>query len=466
MSNPTPASTSDSERILDDVIIRPNFFIPEAEKSALLKVFVTEKCWEEKKNFAIVFRLKNSKGEEKDVTVGFIFDPASPIPDDTVRAIKGKHKFFGAMPPTAESPVLALVSLVALEEVSDGTFSQLSVTNSLTNDDLLRVDFIVLDGERFSELMNSWHSTNEVPGAESGEEQNPPPPLVRQSPSVASENVVFLERIRGLYTTHYCNEYFKMKLTDQPEIPKDCQHMAIRNQYVIWATPRQVGSTGFKANLYKRKGKNPTGYWPPQLRRYGNSIYWSQHSGKELMRWKDSDNDDYHEAQIVGDLKKHDMSVRRIAAADMNPANDNQLTIVVMVGADWKILFFKDVESGKFEDLKCPLRSLDSVAVLNGVIYAMGCWSDSLFPDVMIYYKDGKWSPEIKRIRDILPNAFFPLDGRLCLFANGLETIEVFDPQQGKWSLNRIPRDMNDICGFSYFNIAPGKHSVKVLNEI
>jgi len=459
-------SATDSEPILNDVLIRPNFPIPEKEKSDLLEVFVKDKCWEKKSNFTIVFHLVQKDKKERDITVGFLFDPAYTIPDNVLPSIKSKHKFFGATPQSAESPILALVSLVPDADVLGGTINQKSGENSFTTDDLFLVDFIVMDGQKFSELMNSWHSTNEGSGTGSGEGQNPPPPLVKPALAEPLEKAIFLERRRGLYTTHYCNEYFKLKLTDQVQIPPDCQHMVIRNQYVIWATPRQVASTGFTANLYKRKGKNPTGYWPPQLRRYGNSIYWSQHSGKELMRWKDSDSDDYREAQIVGDLKKHEMSVRRIAAADMNPANNNQLTIVVMVGADWKILFFNDVESGKFVDLKCPLRSLDSVAVLDGVIYAMGCWSDSLFPDVMIYYKDGRWSAEIKRIRDILPNAFFPLNGRLYLFANGLESIEVFDPKEDKWSLNRIPRDMNDICGFSYFNTASDKKPAKLKNEI
>jgi len=72
---------------------------------------------------------------------------------------------------------------------------------------------------------------------------------------------------------------------------------------------------------------------------------------------------------------------------------------------------------------------------MGGALYAIGDYTTNACPESFVRYRNCEWVELPKRLRKSVPRAFFPLNGRLYIMSNGLDTCEMYEEAIGCWMI-------------------------------
>lgn len=262
------------------------------------------------------------------------------------------------------------------------------------------------------------------------------------------EMAVIFDRSVGYAVSFTGNQTQKWHGSDL-NISPETQHIAVTRDHIYYATGWLVGIVGRNCPVFKESDDERI-VWPPLLRQYGSSaVIWTELNRRTICRHISQSSERSAENQRFS-LRKGSI-VRHIPSTDLQ--NYKHITVIVTTKGTWQVLRrnnhnYNNVDD--FNDLGCPLQCVECAAILLDRLYVIGSRTGCSLPKMMLAYDEANqtWVTLAERKRDLIPRAFVPLNGRLYILANGIPTVEVYEPSIDSWALDAIHEFMQ-IGGFT-----------------
>lgn len=426
-----------------DAIIRSSDNIPfNAHKrilcdaSELFEAFFCER-WTDSSNAKAVYESKNIDSQCLQIIIEDIYGKEPDVPLEMLLPVLKAAQFLLLKNTRLQEYCVCVIAREPFAVLGHELFYEMIVQNSALVDRLLKTDILLTNETQLRKIFFSW------PSDEAGFVDGVKKRLKKLS-RIHREVVYFYDRSSGKVCGFTGNRSFQWLERNNLSFPQDVQHMVITDDALLYATSDEIRDADSHRAIYYESSDFK---WPPLLRRYGKMTVWTEDNRRKIrVVWLGTHRQG---KRIILNFGSQGTIARYIATADCQFYD--HLVVVATQNGLWKVLMFIEIDKyNHFENLECPLKRIDGVAVLNNTVYAIGNETMGNASNKLLVYSEGKreWRFLRDRISETDIRAFFPLNGRLYVASNERDTCEVYEPAIDRWMVTDFYK-MKDIAGFS-----------------